>query len=93
MIPPINKLTRVGQNSATAIDHIIGNCIVDCRFKTAILKTDVTDHSPIAMALRTDEPVHQNLFIKAKRYKMYSSVTTMKRPSNHLNNDFEKLTG
>ena len=52
MIPPINKLTRVGQNSATAIDHIIGNCIVDCQFKTAILKTDVTDHFPIAMVLR-----------------------------------------
>ena len=60
MIPTINKPTRVGKNSATAIDHIIANCIVDCQFKTAILKTDVTDHFPIAMALKTDEPVHQS---------------------------------
>ena len=43
MMPTINKTTRVGKNSATAIDHIIANCIVDCQFKTAILKTEVTD--------------------------------------------------
>ena len=29
MIPTINKPTRVGKNSATAIDHIIANCTVD----------------------------------------------------------------
>ena len=28
MMPTINKPTRVGKNSATAIDHIIANCIV-----------------------------------------------------------------
>ena len=60
MIPTINKLTRVGKNSATAIDHIIANCIVDCQFKADILKADVTDHVPIAMALKTDESVHQS---------------------------------
>ena len=60
MIPTINKPTRIGKNSATAIDHIVANCIVDYQFKIAILKTDVTDHFPIAMALRTDEPVHQS---------------------------------
>ena len=60
MIPTINKPTRVGKNSATAIDHIIANCILDCQFKTAILKRDVTDHFPIAMALKADEPFHQS---------------------------------
>ena len=60
MIPTINKPTWVGKNSATAIDHIRANCIVDRQFKTAVLKTDVTDHFPIAMALKTDEPVHQS---------------------------------
>ena len=89
MITTINKPTRVGKNSATAIDHIIANCIVDCQFKTVILKTDVTDDFPIAVALRE----RMNRFIKAKRHKMYTNVTAMKRPSNHLNNDFEKLTG
>ena len=37
MIPTIDKSKRVGKNSATAINHIIANCIVDCQFKTAIL--------------------------------------------------------
>lgn len=36
---------RVGKNSATAIDHIIPNCIADCQFKLAILKTDVRPFS------------------------------------------------
>ena len=88
MIPTINKPTRVGKNSATAIDNIIANCIEGYQFKTPILKTDVTDHFPIAMALKTDEPL-----IKAKRYKIYTNVTTMKMPSNHLNSDFVKWTG
>ena len=58
--PTINKPTRVGKNSPTTIDHIIAYWIVDCQFKTAILKTDVTDHFPIDMALKADEPVHQS---------------------------------
>ena len=32
MIPTIDKSKRVGKNSATAINHIIANCIVDCQF-------------------------------------------------------------
>ena len=50
MIRTINHLWVAGKNSATAIDYIIANCIVDCQFKTAILKTDSTDHFPITMA-------------------------------------------
>ena len=57
MILTIKNPTSVGKNSVTTIDHIIANCIVDCQFKTAILKTDVTDNFAIVMALRTDEPV------------------------------------
>ena len=51
MILTINKPTTVGKNSGTATDHITANCILDCQFKTVILKIDVTDHLPIAMAL------------------------------------------
>ena len=51
MILTKNKPTTVGKNSATATDHITANCILDCQFKTVILKIDVTDHLPIAMAL------------------------------------------
>lgn len=54
MISTINKSTSVEKNSATAIDHIITDGIVDCQIKTAILKRAVTDHFPIHIALRTD---------------------------------------
>ena len=71
MIPTINKPTRAGKKSATAIDHIIANCIVDRQFKTAILKTDVTAHFPIAMALKTDEPVHQSQEVQSVHKRNY----------------------
>ena len=54
LIPTINKLTRVGKNSATAIDHIITDHVLTCDFKAAVLKTDSTDHFPIVIALTND---------------------------------------
>ena len=45
MVPTINKPTTIGKNLATAIDHIIANCIVDCQFKTAILKSVLVHQS------------------------------------------------
>ena len=44
MIPAINKPTRVTKKVATAIDHMITNCFVDTNFKTAIFKSDISDH-------------------------------------------------
>ena len=38
LISIINKPTRVGKNSVTAIDHIITDYILTCHFETAILK-------------------------------------------------------
>ena len=52
LIPTINKPTSVGKNSATAIDHIITDYVLACDFKTAILKTNLTDHFPIVIALK-----------------------------------------
>ena len=49
MIPTINKPTRVTKKTATAIDHIITNSFVENTFKTAIIKTDVSDHFPICI--------------------------------------------
>ena len=51
MIPTINKPTRVTKKTATAIDHIITNSFVENTFKTAIIKTDVSDHFPICIFL------------------------------------------
>ena len=47
MIPIINKPTRVTKHTATAIDNIITNCILNSDFKSAIVKTDLSNHFPI----------------------------------------------
>ena len=44
---PTNKPTRVTKYTATAIDNIITNCIINSDFKSAIVKTDLSDHFPI----------------------------------------------
>ena len=44
MIPTINKPTRVTASTATAIDHIIANVMLDINFKTGILKRYISDH-------------------------------------------------
>ena len=49
MIPTISKSTRVTKKTATAIDHIIINSFVQNTFKTAIIKSDVSDHFPICI--------------------------------------------
>ena len=43
----INKPIRVTKKTATAIDHIITKSFVENIFKTALIKSDVSDHFPI----------------------------------------------
>ena len=47
MIPVINKPTRVTKNTATAIDNIFINSVTTSKFKTGIIKSDISDHFPI----------------------------------------------
>ena len=49
MIPTINKPTRVTKKAATAIDCIFTNSFVENTFKTAIIKSDVSDDFLICM--------------------------------------------
>ena len=76
LIPTIDKPTRVRKNSATAIDHIITDHVFTCNFKTAILKTDLTDHFPIVFALKNNRlsQQHSELII-------CTNVTIMKKVS------------
>ena len=53
MISIISKPTRVTRKSATAIDHIITNCFAESNFKTAIFKSDISDHFPIGAFFST----------------------------------------
>ena len=47
MIPIIIKPTRFTNKTAIAIDHILTNSYTETIFKTAILKSDVSNHFPI----------------------------------------------
>ena len=51
MIPTINKPTRVTKKTTTAIAQIITNSFAGNAFKTAILKSDVSDHFPIRILI------------------------------------------
>ena len=56
MISLTNKPTRVTGYSANAIDHIIKNIVRGHNdFKSAIIKTDLSDHFPIVFAIKTNE--------------------------------------
>ena len=56
MIHLTNKPTRVTRHSANAIDHIITNSVTGHNdFKSAIIKTDLSDHFPIVFAIKTNE--------------------------------------
>ena len=72
LIPTINKPTRVGKNSATAIDHIITDYVLTCDFKTAILKVNLTDHFPIVIALKNYGPSQQHSNTKHKYKRSYN---------------------
>ena len=48
-VPVINKPTRVTKNTATALDHIITNCLN----RTGIIKLDISDYFPIFLIAET----------------------------------------
>ena len=47
MMPVINEPPRVTKNTATAIDHIFINSVTTTKFKTGIIKSDISIHFPI----------------------------------------------
>ena len=66
MIPTINKPTRVARHTATAIDHVYTNTIMDnIEIKTASVKTDVSDHFPIIFATKSkiDAEITEKTFL------------------------------
>ena len=53
MIPTINKPTPVTRHTATATDRVFTNTIMDnIEIKTAIVKTDISDHFFIIFATK-----------------------------------------
>ena len=46
-MPVINKPIHVTKNTAIAIDHILIISVTTTKFKTGIIKSDISDHFPI----------------------------------------------
>ena len=66
MIPTINKRTHFTRHTATAIDHVFINTIMDdIEIKTGIVKTDILDHFLIIFATKNKidaETIEQYIF-------------------------------
>ena len=60
MITTINKPNRVIRTTATAIDHTLTNSFTDMNFKTAIFKSDVSEHFPICFIIPCTKPKIEN---------------------------------
>ena len=57
LVPTINKPTSVTNKTISAIDHIITNSIFNNDFKTAIIRTDISDHFPITNTFFYKQPI------------------------------------
>ena len=60
MIPTINKPARVTRKTTTTIDHILINQFINVNFKTAIFKTDISDHFPVCIIISSTEKLVEN---------------------------------
>ena len=65
IIPTMNNPTRVTKMTATIIDHILTNSFVDRNFKTALIKSDVSDQFPSCYLL------HNSIIKTSKRIYIY----------------------
>ena len=58
MVPVINKLTRVTRYTATVIDCMFTNSIINTEIKSAIIKTDISDHFPVLFVAKVSVDVN-----------------------------------
>ena len=54
VFPVINGPTRVTKSSATIIDHILTNTLIDSHIQSSIIKTDIRDHFVVFSLLKTN---------------------------------------
>ena len=102
MIPFTNKPMRVTKHSANGTDHIITNRVTGHNnFKSAIIKTDLSDHFPIVFTIKTNEttqrPVVKSTYKRSYCEKILTNLeifcTTeigmtfkkLKTPTKHIN--------
>ena len=54
IFPVINRPTRATESSATVIDHILANIIIDSHIQSGIIKTDMSDHFSVFSLIKTN---------------------------------------
>ena len=54
IFPVINRPRRVTKTSATIIDHILTNAIIDSPLHSGIVRTDISDHFAVFCLLKTN---------------------------------------
>ena len=80
MIPTINKPARVTKTMASVIDHILTNSFIDRNFKTAIFKSDVSDHFPICFIIpSTKLKIEKKTSFILKRIFNFEAINTIKQ--------------
>ena len=87
MMPVINKPTRVTKSTATAIDHIFVNSVTTTKFKTEIIKSDISDHFPIFFVADC------NIHIKETKNVSYLGATFLIFPWKNSKTNCAPLAG
>ena len=72
MVPAINKPTRVTRYTATAIDRIFTNSIINTEIKSAIIKVDISDHFPILFVAKVK--VNVDVSIRKEQYILKRNI-------------------
>ena len=83
VIPVMNKPARVTKTAATTLDHISINSVTTTKFKTRIIKSDISNHFPILLV------ADYNIHIKEKKerfiFRHYlSNISVEKLPQTWL---------
>ena len=66
IFPLINRPTRVTKSSATIIDHVLINTVINSEVQSGMIKTDMSDHFAVFALMRTSlvQPNLKKTFIK-----------------------------
>ena len=71
MVPAINKPTLVTKYTATAINHMFTNSIINTEIKSAIIKADISDHFQILFVAKVKTDVN----IKTEQYILKRNIS------------------